>query len=70
MPELSLAKRTLGSRKNLSSFEFSADHVPRVGYHDGRKTIHSCERSCIEGGELLSGLPQHSHFTTDKILNG
>jgi DNA-binding protein Fis len=143
MPELSLAKRALDSRKILSSFEFSADQieavrhligrtiaeveceliietltdqrgsrteaakvlgisirtlrnkiheydergkivpkpaaqwvqisrlsVPWVGHHDGRKTIHSCERSCIEGGELLSGLPQHSHFITDKIFNG
>lgn len=107
MPELSLAKRALGSRKILSSFEFSADQIEAVkhligrtiaeveceliietltdqrgsrteaakvlgisGHYDGRETIHSCERSCIEGGELLSGLPQHSHFITDKIFNG
>ena len=36
MPELSLAKRALGSRKILSSFEFSADQIEAVRHLIGR----------------------------------
>jgi|SRR5215510_425107 len=36
MPELSLAKRTLRSRKFLSSFEFSADQIEAVRHLIGR----------------------------------
>ena len=36
MPELSLAKRALGSRKNLSLLEFSADQIEAVRHLIGR----------------------------------
>jgi DNA-binding NtrC family response regulator len=36
MPELSLAKRASGSRKILSSFEFSADQIEAVRHLIGR----------------------------------
>jgi DNA-binding NtrC family response regulator len=36
MPELSLAKRALDSRKILSSFEFSADQIEAVRHLIGR----------------------------------
>ena len=36
MPELSLAKRALGSRKILSSCEFSADQIEAVRHLIGR----------------------------------